>query len=73
MSTVPFVRVTGIPADRSASSLDLTEREQETLKWANQSDCVANRLSGARGVMAGITVGAVLWAGVIWAGVALIK
>ena len=73
MSTVPVVRATGIPADRDAYSLNLPELEQETREQATQNDCVVNRLGGARGVMAGISVGALLWVGLILAGAALIK
>lgn len=73
MSTIPFVRATGTPADPSAYSLVLAEQDEETLEQANQDDCVVNRLGGARGVMAGITAGALLWAGIIWAGASLIR
>ncbi len=73
MSSVPFVRATGTPAERSAYSLVLPDQDQQTLEQANQDDCVVHRLGGARGVMAGITVGALLWVGIIWAGAALIK
>jgi len=73
MSTIPLVRATGTAAHHSAYSLVLPEQDQETLEQANQDDCVVNRLGGARGVMTGITVGALLWVGIIWAGVSLIK
>jgi hypothetical protein len=73
MSTVPLVRAIDIHAEPSVCYLDFPARDQETLGWANEDDCVVNRLGGARGVMAGITGGALLWVGLIWAGVALIK
>jgi len=73
MSTVPLVRVTGIRADWISYSRGLVELDQETLERANQDECVVNRLGGARGVIAGIMVGALLWVGLIWAGAGLIK
>ena len=44
-----------------------------TLQAADQDECVVNRLGGARGALAGITVGAMLWIGIILAGAALIR
>jgi hypothetical protein len=73
MSTVPLVRVTGIRADWSAYSRAVVKLDQETLERASQDECVVNRLGGARGVMAGIMMGALAWVGLIWAGAALIR
>ena len=47
--------------------------DRATLELADQDEAAVNRLGGARGALAGITVGAILWAGLILAGAALIK
>lgn len=73
MSSIPFVRATGIQANRDSYLSYSPALDEETLEQANQDDCVVNRLGGARGIMAGLTVGGLLWAGIIWAGAALFR
>ena len=73
MSTAPLLRSTYSPADQSDLSLDICDSDKAILELANQDECVVNRRSAARGIVAGITLGAVLWAGLILAGAALIK
>jgi hypothetical protein len=72
MSTAPLLRIYS-SADPSHQSLELPESDQALLNLANQDECVVKRAAGARGVVVGITLGAVLWAGIVLAGAALIK
>ena len=52
---------------------DLTAADKQALQAADQEECIANRTGAARGILVGIVVGSVAWAGIILASAALIK
>ena len=52
---------------------NLTDADKLAIQLADQNERVVNRTGAARGILVGIVVGSVAWAGIILASAALIK
>lgn len=64
MSTIPTLQSIETPVPGPA--------DETVPQLVNQDECVVRRLGAARGTIGGMVVGALLWAGLILAGAALI-
>ena len=72
MSAAPILPTYG-PIETSQRQSDLTDADQRAIQLADQDEGVVNRCGAARGILVGIVVGSVAWAGIILASAALIK
>lgn len=72
MSTAPLQRLTDSRVNQSDLPLEFSDADR-AIVLANQDECVMNRHDAARGMVSGIILGALLWAGLILTGAALIK